>query len=95
MKVSLSTYGGLVGGLGLPGKVVEDAQLDPADQAELRALVAAATAATGSSQESGKPRDAQTYEIVIEDDGRCVTLEATDGNVPAAFADLRDWIRNR
>ena len=95
MKVSLSTYGGLAGGLGRPSKVVDDGQLDPDGQAELRALVAAAIAATGQGNRSGQLRDAQTYEIVVEDGGKVVTLEATDGDVPPAFAELRDWMRSR
>jgi hypothetical protein len=94
MKVSLQTYGGLAGGLGRPPKIVDDAQLDQTGQAQLRELVAAAIAATGRHDQSGQLRDAQTYEIVIEDDGTTTTLEATDGTVPPAFAELRDWVRN-
>lgn len=95
MKVSLSTYGGLMGGLGRSAQVVDDAQLDDAAKAELRQLVAAAVASPAPRQETGQLRDAQTYEIQIEDDGKVVTLEATDGGVPQAFAELRDWVRNR
>ncbi|CAN5652878.1 hypothetical protein BH09ACT7_BH09ACT7_19380 [soil metagenome] len=95
MKVSLRTYGGLAGGLGRSAHIVDEAVLDDADKADLRRLVAAATATSVRPQETGQLRDAQTYEIDIDDDGRSVTLEATDGAVPPAFAELRDWVRSR
>ncbi len=95
MKVSLSTYGGLMGGVQRPARVVDDAQLDDAGKAELRKLVAAALASPARPQETGQLRDAQTYEIQIDDGGKPVALEATDGGVPPAFAELRDWIGNR
>jgi hypothetical protein len=95
MKVSLSTYGGLMGGLGQPARVVDDAELDEADKRELHRLVAAATASPASAAASEQLRDAQTYEIQIEDKGNSTTLEATDGSVPQAFAELRDWLRDR
>ena len=93
MKVSLRTYGGLLGGLGQSAHVVDGAQLGATDQTELRKLVAAATTAPAPS-EAGLVRDGQTYEIEIEDHGETMTLEASDGGVPEAFAELRDWIRN-
>ena len=94
MKVSLRIYGGLAGGLGRQAKVVDDAQLDAAEKAEVGQLVAAAIASPAQSPDSGQLRDAQTYEIQIEDDGNVTTLEATDGSVPPAFAELCDWLRN-
>jgi hypothetical protein len=38
--------------------------------------------------------DAQGYEITIEDEhGQPIVLEASDGSVPAEFAQLRKWLR--
>ena len=56
-------------------------------------MAAAATTAT-RPQSTEQLRDAQTYEIEIDDHGKVVTLEATDGSVPQAFAELRDWLRD-
>ncbi|HWX98414.1 MAG TPA: protealysin inhibitor emfourin [Mycobacterium sp.] len=94
MKVSLRTYGGLMGGLGQPAHVIDDADLDDSDKAELRRLVAAAAASPAHPQPTEQLRDAQTYEIEIDDHGKLVTLEATDGGVPQAFAELREWLRD-
>jgi hypothetical protein len=94
MKVSLRTYGGLMGGLGQQAHVVDDATLDDEDKRELHKLVAAA-AAEPRAGATDEVRDAQTYEIEIDDNGRLTTLEASDGSVPQAFASLRDWLRER
>ncbi len=94
MKVSLRTYGGLMGGLGQPAHVIDDAALDDTDKVELRRLVAAAAASPAHPQATEQLRDAQTYEIEIDDHGKLVTLEATDGSVPQAFVELRDWLRD-
>lgn len=96
MKVTLRSFGGLAGGLGRPAFVVDSTELAEHDRAELQRLVTAAVA--GSSAQPGPAAesfpDAQTYEITIEDAGAPVVLEATDGNVPAEFAQLRDWLRH-
>jgi hypothetical protein len=94
MKVSLRTYGGLMGALGQRAHVIDDATLDDKDKRELHKLVAAATAEPRAGA-TDQVRDAQTYEIEIDDDGHSTTLEATDGSVPKAFAGLRDWLRDR
>jgi hypothetical protein len=93
MKVSLRTYGGLTGALGQQAHVVDDSTLDDEDKRELHTLVADATAEPRAGA-TDQVRDAQTYEIEIDDDGHSTTLEATDGSVPKAFASLRDWLRN-
>jgi hypothetical protein len=95
MKVSLRTYGGQMGGLGRPAHVIDDEKLDDDDKLELHRLVAAAAAEPARGPANEQLRDAQTYEIEIEDNGKSVTLEATDGSVPQAFAELRDWLRDR
>jgi emfourin len=94
MKVSLRTYGGLMGALGQQAYAVDDATLTDEDKGELHALVSAA-AAERRPETSDQLRDALTYEIEIDDNGRSMTLEATDGSVPHAFASLRDWLRAR
>jgi hypothetical protein len=95
MQVSLRTYGGQMGGLGQPAHVIDDERLDDGDKLELHRLVAAAVAEPARGQATEQLRDAQTYEIEIEDNGKSVTLQATDGSVPSAFAELRDWLRDR
>ena len=96
MKVSLRTYGGQMGGLGQQAHAIDDAELDDDDKLELHRLVAAAVAKPASSEVTEQLRDAQTYEIEIEikDKGKSAVLEATDGSVPQAFAELRDWLRD-
>src|SRR6476661_7563947 len=66
MKVSLRTYGGLMGGLGQQAHMVDDATLDDEDKRELHKLVAAA-AAEPRAGATDQVRDAQTYEIEIDD----------------------------
>jgi hypothetical protein len=95
MKVSLRTYGGLMGGLGNPAHVIDDADLDDADKLVLRKLVAAASTTPARPQATDHLRDAQTYQIEIEDQGKSASIEATDGSVPQAFAELCDWLRDR
>ncbi|MGE2736822.1 protealysin inhibitor emfourin [Mycolicibacterium vaccae] len=92
MIVSLRTYGGLTGGLGRPAHVVDTANLDDTARTELRRLVAAAVGAPWPTP-NDQVRDAQTYEIEIEEQGTTTVLEATDGNVPLEFAALRDWLQ--
>ena len=98
MKVTLNTYGGLTGGVGTPPVAVDLDSLDENAQNELRSLVAAATAErerTRSVTPRAQPApDAQGYEITIEDEhGQPIVLEASDGSVPAEFAQLRKWLR--
>ncbi|MGE2731261.1 protealysin inhibitor emfourin [Mycolicibacterium vaccae] len=93
MIVSLRTYGGLTGGLGRPAHVVDTADLDDTARTELQRLVAAAVGAPRSTP-NDQVRDAQTYEIEIEDRGTTTVLEAADGSVSPEFAALRDWLRN-
>jgi hypothetical protein len=96
MRVSLSIYGGLLPYFGA-AHVVDSSELSGHDQEELHRLVSAAIApASPTSLPAGSDlvRDAQTYEIVIENDSTTTVLNATDGNVPEEFAALRNWLRN-
>ena len=99
MRVSLDTYGGLAGGVGGTPLVVDTDELDEEARNELRRLVSAAAAAAASRggpelAAADQLRDAQTYEITIEDDGDSAVLAATDGSVSEEFAQLRDWLRS-
>ena len=98
MRVSLDTYGGLAGCVGGTPLVVDTDELDEEARNELRRLVSAAAAAAsrgGPVLAAADPlRDAQTYEITIEDDGNSAVLAATDGSVSEEFAQLRDWLRS-
>ena len=73
-------------------------ELDEEARNELRRLVSAAAAAASRGgpvlAAADQLRDAQTYEITIEDDGNSAVLAATDGSVSEEFAQLRDWLRS-
>jgi hypothetical protein len=93
MRVSLSTYGGLLPSFGAAHVVDSDELVEPDDQ-ELYRLVAAATASAASPPAGpGLMRDGQTYRITIDNEGATTVLEATDGSVPKEFAALRSWLR--
>ena len=98
MRVSLDTYGGLAGGVGGTPLVVDTDELDEEARNELRRLVSAAAAAASRGgpvlASAAHLRDAQTYEITLEDDGNSAVLAATDGSVSEEFAQLRDWLRS-
>jgi hypothetical protein len=93
MRVSLSTYGGLLPGSGA-AHVVDSDELTEPDNEELHRLVSAATATTSAASPAGPGlmRDAQTYRITIDNDGATTVLAATAGSVPKEFAALRNWL---
>jgi hypothetical protein len=96
MRVSLSTYGGLLPRFGA-AHVVDSDELAEHDKEELHRLVSAATATTSAASPpagSDLLRDAQTYQITIENGGASTVLEATDGGVSEEFAALRNWLRD-
>jgi hypothetical protein len=97
MKVSLSISGGLVPRLGTPGHTVDSDNLAEPDSYELHQLVSAAMTCAASPPRSDNDllRDAQTYQITVQRDSATTVLAATDGDVPEAFAALRDWLRQR
>jgi len=95
MKISLAKHGGLAAGmlLGRPPQVLDAGTLSPEAAAELERLIAAASASP--MVESGRPgqaRDAMSYTITIEDDGRQTVLRQSDTNMSPAFACLRAWL---
>jgi len=92
-RVVLETAGGVAAIVAARAMVVDDGDLDDDGRRRLGELVAAA-GDTQADDEPGERRDAQTYQITVEDpDGPSLVLSATDGSVPAPFAELRDWIR--
>ena len=99
MKVSLRTYGGQAATINLnrPPHVVDSEDLDDDGKKELQSLVSAATRANAKSVATspgpGTVRDAMSYAITIEGDGKSEVLEATNGNVPEEFAELRNFVR--
>jgi hypothetical protein len=92
MRVTLHTYGGLTG-RSAP-VVIDTDQLDEAARNELQRLISAAAAAPAPESVPDTLRDAQSYEIIVQDGDQTTVLEATDGGVPADFAELRDWLRD-
>jgi len=95
MKISLAKHGGLAAGMLLrrPPQVLDVNILSPDAAAELDRLIAAATAAP--TVESGRPghaRDAMSYTITIEDDGKQTVLRQSDTTTSPAFASLRAWL---
>jgi hypothetical protein len=97
MKVSLSVSGGLIPRLGLPEHLVDSDDLAEQDNRELHQLVSAAMACAAAPPAGSNDllRDAQTYQITVRQASGTTLLEATDGDVPDAFAALRDWLRQR
>ncbi|WP_028045565.1 protealysin inhibitor emfourin [Cellulomonas sp. URHE0023] len=96
-KVTLQTAGGMAAPFAPPPTVVEADDLDEAAQQDLHQLVKAADARDPAADDDGPGlrRDAQSYEITVEDtDGSVVVLSAVDGAVTPQFAQLRDWIRD-
>ena len=98
MKVTLATHGGQAAAINLrlPPRVI-DAEALPEDAArELAQLVAAAKAAPpAGEQASGRARDAMSYTITVEDDGRSVDLVQSDTTMSPAFAALLSWLERR
>jgi hypothetical protein len=98
MKVTLATHGGQAAAMRfrLPPRVL-DADLLPANTAaELAELVAAVGPATdlaaGEERPPGLARDAMSYTITVEDDGRTRVLTQSDTTMTPQFAALLDWL---
>ena len=88
MKLTLSTYGGIAGGLRRPDLVVDSASI-PADQAEqIKRLVEAAKGADQAAGAPGPARDALEYEIKIEDGGYAAVIGQSGASMSGPFADL-------
>lgn len=95
MKVSLQTFGGLLGVAGA-AHVVDADELETADQETLAALIAAAENSMRPPPTSNADlRDGRTYVIDISDRDGSRSLEVQDGSMTPDFARLRDWLQQR
>jgi len=95
MKITLARHGGLAAGtlLGRQPQVLDPSALSPDAGAELEQLIAAATAAPMvQTDRPGQVRDAMSYTITIEDNGKQTVLRQSDTNMSPAFASLRVWL---
>jgi hypothetical protein len=99
MKITLAQHGGQAAGINLqrPPLVFDTDSLDAPQAAEIRGLVAAATAANpvakSSGKSSGKARDEMSYTITIADEGRETALSQSDTTMSAEFAHLLGWLQ--
>ncbi|WP_055525830.1 protealysin inhibitor emfourin [Streptomyces graminilatus] len=97
MKVTLEKHGGLAAAiqLRLPPKELDSAALPANDAAELAGLVAEAVSAGPAAEEDrpGRARDAMSYTITVEEDGRSTTvLTQSDTAMSPGFAALLRWL---
>jgi len=96
MRVTLARHGGLAAAinLGMPPLRVDADSLPREAAEELARLVAAAKAAQPAKEEApGRARDAMSYTITVEDDGRSVVLTQSDTTMSAAFGALLSWLQ--
>ena len=95
MKITLAQHGGQAAGINLqrPPLVFDTDSLDAPQAAEIRGLVAAATAANPVAKNSGKARDEMSYTITIADEGRETALSQSDTTMSAEFAHLLGWLQ--
>ena len=93
MKLTLSTYGGIAGGLRRPDLVV-DSDSVPADAArQLGELVKAAKGDDRGAAGPGSARDAMEYEIRIEEGSASSVIGRSDAEMSTSFAALMRWIK--
>ena len=94
MKITLAQHGGHAAAINRarPPQIIDSAALDEPKAAELEQLVAAAATAP-SRTNSGKARDAMTYKITIEDQGRETVLSQSDTTMSAEFGKLLAWLQ--
>ena len=96
MKLSLKRHGGW-GALLKQQPITLDTNALPVDAAdEICTLAAAAersqTRGTGDAQGKGRAPEAMTYEIVLERDGKTVTMKASDVASSPEFRALQELI---
>ncbi|HEX8242402.1 MAG TPA: protealysin inhibitor emfourin [Longimicrobium sp.] len=92
MKVTLETYGGFAAGIQRAPRTVDAERLPSADASELARRVAEAAAAPVPGEAPGAVRDAMSYTITVEDEGKHIVLEQSDGALSPEFASLLEWI---
>jgi hypothetical protein len=86
MWISFTQSGGFVGAV--TGCRIDTAALDPADRRELEALVAASGLTESFERFSPSARDLRQYEVMIESDGKSVSVVCDDGSLPDAARPL-------
>ena len=87
MKITLTTHGGLAAGIRRPPRVVESSELSESAARELARLVAAVkNAPVAEDASSGRARDAMSYTISVDDDGKTKVLRQSDTAMSPAFA---------
>jgi hypothetical protein len=93
MKVTLMRHGGQAAAirLRLPPKELDTDALPKDAAAELAQLVAAAVPVAKGDRDS-RARDAMSYTITVEDDGRSTVLTQSDTTMSPAFAALLSWL---
>ena len=95
MRVSLATHGGLAAAITLrqPPRVLDADTLRAEEAGDLRRLVADASAESAAPSPAGPARDAMSYTITVEEDGRTTTLTGSDTAMTAAFAELLTFLQ--
>ncbi|MFC0844045.1 protealysin inhibitor emfourin [Streptomyces noboritoensis] len=93
MKVTLETHGGQAAAINLrlPPKVLDTDTLPEDASAELARLVAGAVPAP-AAERPDRARDAMSYTITVDDDGRSTVLTQSDTTMSPAFASLLSWL---
>jgi hypothetical protein len=93
MKVTLTKHGGLAAGIRRPPRIVDTDTLPKPAAVELARLVAAVKAVPAAEEDGpGRARDAMSYTITVEDDGRPTVLSQSDTTMSPAFAGLLNWL---
>ncbi|PKV89713.1 protealysin inhibitor emfourin [Streptomyces sp. TLI_146] len=95
MKVTLETHGGQAAAINLrlPPKVLDTDTLPADASAELTRLLAGAVPAP-TPERPDRARDAMSYTITVEDEGRSTVLTQSDTTMSPAFAALLSWLEN-
>jgi hypothetical protein len=96
MKVTLATHGGQAAAirLRLPPKAVDTDALPENAATELSRLVKAALHAPKEDREDrpAQARDAMSYTITVDEEGRSTALTQSDTTMSPEFAALLDWL---
>ncbi|MFI1170320.1 protealysin inhibitor emfourin [Streptomyces melanogenes] len=93
--MTLETHGGQAAAINLrlPPKVLDTDTLPQDASAELARLVAGAVPEP-AAERPDRARDAMSYTITVEDDGRSTVLTQSDTTMSPAFASLLSWLEN-
>jgi len=93
MKVTLTPMGGIAA-IRRPARTL-DTSLLPESVAERLRLLVKAAATTPPGPTSERVRDAMSYQIEIDDDGKTSRLVQSDGSMSPEFAALLEFIENK